>query len=244
MRLLQLTDCHLLAKPSSLTRNFNTHESLSKTVDLIHTNEDVDAFIFTGDLSQDGSPESYQHINSLMSFTNKPLYALPGNHDNPTVMRAQLNAHCNHSVELGGWQILLLDSQVSQQAHGEISDTDLNWLNLWLKTSTDKPTLLAVHHQPMPVGSQWTDDIGLQNGDQLLDILKAYSQVKGLIFGHVHQAFDRQFEHIRILGTPSTCFQFKANVDEFGVDETLQPGYRWLELGDDGELDTGIIRLA
>lgn len=243
MRLIQLSDCHLLAQPESLTRDCNTYHSLSQCLAHIKSNEPADAFIFTGDISQDGSAASYQLLNALMGFTHKPVYALPGNHDNAATMRAQLDASCTHSAALGAWQILLLDSHVAGAPWGEIGEADLNWLKLCLNTSAGKPTLVAVHHQPMPVGSQWSDDIGLQNGDQLLCLLKEQPHVKGLIFGHVHQAFDTQFEHIRILGCPSSCFQFKAAVDEFCVDHTLSPGYRWLELHDDGSLDTGIGRI-
>lgn len=244
MRLIQLSDCHLLADPAALSRDFNTHESLRKILEYIKSQDQADGFILTGDISQDRSAQSYRNLNALLSCTPKPTYALPGNHDDALVMREQLSAQCVHSAELGNWQVLLLDSQVTGEAFGEISQADLNWLSLWLKTSTDKPTLIAVHHQPVPVGSQWTDQIMLQNGDQLLNVLKDYSNVKGLIFGHVHQEFDQQFEHIRILGSPSTCFQFKANVDEFSVDESLQPGYRWIELKDDGQLETGVVRLT
>jgi len=243
MRLIQLTDCHLLADPQQLSRGFNTHDCLSQVAEHLK-NTAADAFIFTGDLSQDGSAVSYQYLHALLDFTDKPVYALPGNHDDAIVMREQLSAQCVHSAELGNWQVLLLDSQVTGEAFGEINQADLNWLSLWLKTSTGKPTLIAIHHQPLAVGSQWTDDIMLQNGDQLLNILKGYADVKGLIFGHVHQEFDQQFGHIRIMGCPSTCFQFKAKVDEFAVDKTLQAGYRWLDLNDDGSLESGITRLA
>lgn len=243
MRLIQLSDCHLLADPAALTRDYNTHQSLRHTLEQIHQQDHADAFIFTGDISQDGSAASYQHLNDLLTVLDKPVYALPGNHDNAPLMREQLRAQCVHTADLEHWQVLLLDSPVSGEAYGEISPADLNWLNLWLKTSIDKHTLIAVHHQPLPVGSQWTDEIMLQNGDQLLNILKGYSHVKGLIFGHVHQEFDRQFEHIRIMGCPSSCFQFQAGVDDFAVDESLKPGYRWLELEDDGTLHTGITRL-
>lgn len=246
MRLIQLSDCHLLADPKQRVRDFSTHGSLRQITErLKNAEKKAHAFIFTGDISQDGSAQSYQNLNKLLSFTQKPIYALPGNHDDALEMREQMRkrVHCVHSAELGCWQVLLLDSQVSGEAYGEISQADLNWLSFWLKASTDKHTLIAVHHQPLAVGSQWTDDIMLQNGDQLLNILKDYSNVKGLIFGHVHQEFDQTIEHIRIMGSPSTCFQFKAHIDEFAVDKSLKPGYRWLELNDDGSLETGITRL-
>jgi Icc protein len=44
---------------------------------------------------------------------------------------------------------------------------------------------------------------------------------------------------IRLMGTPSTCMQFEQNADEFEVDGR-PPAYRWLELGADGGIETGI----
>ena len=44
---------------------------------------------------------------------------------------------------------------------------------------------------------------------------------------------------MRLMGTPSTCMQFEQEADEFSLD-SRPPAYRWLELGDDGSLETGI----
>jgi Icc protein len=44
---------------------------------------------------------------------------------------------------------------------------------------------------------------------------------------------------IRLMGTPSTCMQFAQDADEFEVDHR-PPAYRWLELGADGGIETGI----
>ena len=48
---------------------------------------------------------------------------------------------------------------------------------------------------------------------------------------------------LRMMGTPSTCMQFEPDAEEFNVD-SRPPAYRWLELGDDGSLKTGIEWVA
>jgi Icc protein len=45
------------------------------------------------------------------------------------------------------------------------------------------------------------------------------------------------------MGTPSTCFQFKPESTEFGLD-TSAPGYRSLKLYADGRIESDITRLS
>jgi len=47
---------------------------------------------------------------------------------------------------------------------------------------------------------------------------------------------------VRILGTPSTCIQFKPGQDAFCLDDT-SPGYRWMELLADGSIRTEVVRI-
>lgn len=246
MRLIQISDCHLLDDPKDRLKNVSTHGSLRALLERCkNTEKKAGAYVLTGDLSQTGSGQSYKNMAQLLSLINKPMYALAGNHDDILEMREQMRkqVQCVHSADLGLWQLLLLNSKVIDEEHGHISEADLNWLKLWLQASGDKPTLIAVHHQPVAVGSAWIDSIRLDNGEELLETLAAFPQVKGLIFGHVHQEYDQQFQHIRILGCPSSCFQYAAGSDEFAIDDVLRPGYRWLELNDDGSLETGVSRL-
>jgi len=151
------------------------------------------------------------------------------------------NIQCTHTADLGDWQLIMLNSQVQGDVYGEISTADLNWLRLWLNATT-KPTLVGVHHHTMPIDSTWMDRIILKNHDELMDLLSAYDHVKAIAFGHIHQTFDSMHHHIRVLGTPSTCHQFKPHAIEFELDN-LPAGYRWLELNSDGSLETGIERL-
>ena len=243
MRILQVTDSHLIADKTQFYRDINTYQQLQNALTYIRAHEQWDAMIFTGDNSQDGSPESYQHLAQLTHSFTAPLYAIPGNHDDIAVMASAL-PHVNQGKvhRLGNWNLMLLNSQVVGEPHGYLGDKELAQLANQLNQNT-RPTLVAVHHQPMPVGTGWMDQIKLQNGDALLELLAHYPQVKGLIFGHVHQAFESHYQHIRVMGTPSCSHQFKPHVDAFAMDDTA-PGYRWLELNADGTLDSGVIRMT
>ena len=107
----------------------------------------------------------------------------------------------------------------------------------------DQHVLIATHHPVVDVGCPWLDKDRLTNATELLECLSEHSSVKSLVFGHAHQTVDAHFRHIRLLGTPSTCFQFEPASLAFGIDDAA-PGYRWLQLHADGGLTTEVGRAA
>jgi Icc protein len=58
----------------------------------------------------------------------------------------------------------------------------------------------------------------------------------------VHQEFDRRRGNVRMLASPSTCFQFTIREGRHRLDPAA-PGYRWLKLYADGSVATGVKRL-
>ena len=88
----------------------------------------------------------------------------------------------------------------------------------------------------------WLDAIGLDNPEPFFDLLGKHSQVRAVVWGHIHQAFDQRYHGIRLLGVPSTCAQFAPHTESF-TQEMTPPGYRWLELFPDGRIETAIQRL-
>ena len=86
-------------------------------------------------------------------------------------------------------------------------------------------------------------DIGLQNPQKFWETTKTSSKLRAVVYGHIHQQLDFEFEDIRCLCAPSTCIQFKPDVVNFALDK-MNPGYRNLELYPDGAIDTQVIRVA
>ncbi|MCU7797626.1 MAG: 3',5'-cyclic-AMP phosphodiesterase, partial [Candidatus Thiodiazotropha sp. (ex Myrtea spinifera)] len=66
-----------------------------------------------------------------------------------------------------------------------------------------------------------------------------HPQVKAVLCGHIHQEFQGEHNGVKLLGTPSTCVQFIAGQDDFGID-ACPPGYRWLTLQQNGDIETGL----
>ncbi len=83
----------------------------------------------------------------------------------------------------------------------------------------------------------------IENSRELFELIDKYPQVKAITCGHIHQVMDIMAKSVRVLGSPSTCFQFVPECTEMSVDNTA-PGYRLIQLYADGRIKSEVIRLA
>lgn len=146
------------------------------------------------------------------------------------------------SVVLGDWVIVLLDSTRSGSASGHLSNDELARLQSTLDRHYSQHALICLHHHPVASGSRWLDTVGLENPQSFFKIVHRQDNVRGVLWGHVHQAYDRPANGVRLIATPSTCAQFLPNSATFALD-TAPPAYRWLHLHADGTIDTGVESL-
>jgi Icc protein len=246
LRLLQFTDMHLCADRSARVKGMATTEAFARCLEHARAHHSpVDAILLTGDLVQDDS-RAYLELATLMAPEASPVHCLPGNHDLPTEMEALLGQppfDVSPLLRYGDWTLVQLDSSVPRAAHGELSAESLEFLDDALTRFADSHVLVVLHHQPIPIGSAWLDSIRLMNGPELLQLVAAHSNVRGILWGHVHQSFDGMHGGIAMMSTPSTCFQFVPGRDDFAIDDR-PPGYRWLHLYPDGRIDTRVVWVA
>ncbi len=244
VRLLQISDPHLFADPHGRLRGVPTLESLQRVLaHALACRRGIDAILCTGDIVND-EPAGYAHFAHLLGELGKPVYCVPGNHDDPVQLHAAL-AHppfqVGGHVDVGAWRIVLLDSCVPGRTAGHLADAELRRLQRSLEES-ERHVMICVHHQPVGTASRWLDALGIDNGAQLLELLDTHGhgRVRLLSWGHVHQCFDERRRGVRLLGTPSTCVQFLPLSSEFALD-TRPPAYRQLTLLADGTLDTEVV---
>lgn len=242
VRLLQLTDTHLFASPHGRLRGVETLFSLQRVLSHASARKlNVDAVVCTGDIVND-EPEGYAHFARVLSAFGKPVYCIPGNHDDPARLRSALAAppfQVGGHVDLGAWRIILVDSCVPGKAGGRISKPELQALDAAL-TDSKRYAMVCVHHHPVAMASRWLDAVGIENADEFFAVLDAHPQVRAISWGHVHQSFDARRHGVRLLATPSTCAQFLPLSDAFAVD-ARPPGYRRLTLHPDGTLETEVV---
>ena len=248
IKVVQVTDPHLFGTTDGKLLGLNTDESLRSVVELVKTEQpDLDIVLATGDISQDGSEESYRRFESIISSLQSPSYWLHGNHDNDVAILRVLNGSERLSpcvISAGqSWRIIMLNSSIKGEVGGGLAESELAFLSEKLEEHSDKFIIVALHHHPVKMGSAWLDEQIVSNADELLKIISKHKQVKVLMWGHVHQETDATNDDgLRLLSSPSTCVQFKPGQDDFTAD-TEAPGYRWLELFEDGSLDTGVSRV-
>ena len=244
LQVIQVTDPHLRREVEGTLLGMNTRQSLGAVLELIQRDGlEPDLIVATGDISQDGSEESYQAFRDEMAIFPCPVYWSMGNHDETRAM-VQVAAGTealDQVVVRNGWKLILLDSSVPHKVFGRLGRDELRLLEQELAADPDLHVLISLHHHPVDVESAWLDSIGLRNRDEFFEIVDRFPNVRAILWGHVHQEVDTWRGEIRLLGSPSTCVQFKPRSVEFSVDEAA-PGYRWLNLMEDGSVETGVAR--
>lgn len=244
LRVLQLTDPHLMADPAGALLGVNTRDSLDAVItQVLRDHGQPDLILATGDLTQDGSEEAYRVFGSRLQAFSCPSAWIAGNHDQSDLLQrvaAEHQAHQKHIVR-GGWQFLMLDSSVAGKVYGRLGREELQFMVDTLHQYPDIPALVALHHHPVDIGCDWMSDIGLHDRDEFWRIIEDFPQVKIVLWGHVHQELETYRDGVCLLSTPSTCIQFESGSREFSVEEK-SPGYRWLNLYPDGSFETEVGR--
>ena len=250
VRIVQVTDPHLFADPEAQLLGVNTAQSLGAVLNTISAvNYPAHFMLATGDISQDYSIQSYHNFVNATSSLGLPCHYLPGNHDDPRIMNLHMqgpNMFGQKRILAGNWQIIMLDSTVRGRPGGHMSESELALIESAIAAEPDRHALLVMHHNPILAGCAWLDQHCMDNGEEFIAAVSQYPQVKGLLWGHIHQNIESAHQGpqglIKLMATPSTCIQFKPKSPYFALD-ALQPGYRLLELRTDGSILTNVYRV-
>ncbi len=246
LRVLHITDTHLLAEPGARLLGVDTAETLAAVLGQAMSQRIPDVILATGDLAHEPSPPTYARFRQIVDDAFRgPVLHLPGNHDLLAPMAPLL---CEPpSLAVGSWEILGFDTHVDHRTEAALGVRGRRALEARIRGSSARFLLLACHHPPVAVGCPWLDKDCIPEGHELLESCAAHPRVRGLVFGHVHQQVETAHGPVAVLGTPSTCFQFEPGSRSFAIDRSARtgvPGYRWLELHPDGALTSETHRLT
>lgn len=229
-------------------RGVTTYETLCAVLECARRDSrwPPEAIIASGDIVQDESRAGYERFRDSLAGLGVPVLCIPGNHDDPRLMAAVLDGppfQVGGELRLGAWSLVLLSSYLSGEDAGGLGADGLAELEAALARNVGRHVLICMHHQPLPMGSAWLDGVGLRDAAAFLAVVDRHPSVRCVLWGHVHQASERERNGVRYLSTPSTCAQFLPNSEFFALD-SRPPGMRWLELGVDGAVVTDVQWLA
>jgi 3',5'-cyclic-AMP phosphodiesterase len=245
IKILQITDLHLLARADARLLGVDTADSLRAVLASAFAEDQPDALLATGDITHHGEAAAYARFESIVGeFHQGPRLVIPGNHDLSAPMSRYSGEHSR--LRFPGWEIIGIDSHIDDQVGAARIDPESLRAQCRAASAAGRRIVLAVHHPPVTVNCPWLDKDRIQNADELLEWLAGESTVAAVVFGHIHQHVEGDHRHIRLLGTPATCFQFQPDSESFAIDlhgVSAMPGYRWLWLDPDGGLTSEVRRV-
>lgn len=245
IQLVQITDTHLGDSPGDALLGMDADTSLGHVIDLIKSERTgIDVLLGTGDLSNCGSVNSYRRFRQATDSLAAHTLWLPGNHDSLPAMRVAVDAgnELCRAASIDNWQIVMLDSTIPGKVGGAFTDSELQFLRQTLADTAAEHSLICLHHHPITIGCEWLDEQQVANADAFFGVLDEFTSVRGVLWGHIHQTIDQQRKSVRLMATPSSCIQFAPDNRNFKLD-SLNPGYRWLELYKDGSINTAVSRI-
>ncbi|MEM9744700.1 MAG: metallophosphoesterase [Pseudomonadota bacterium] len=245
--LLQLTDCHLLEQTGERLLNVATDETFTAVLEQALAEATPELLLLSGDLAHTPTQSTYRRRLALVRARYRgPLAVVPGNHDAVAPLAAVFDAvpAGDRLIEhrLGGCTLVLLSSAGDGGPEAVVGEAARQALVDRCAALTH-PLVLVLHHPLLPVGTPWLDKDCVPAGARLLEQLRTVADLRGVVFGHVHQPVCKQHDGVLLLGTPSTCFQFAPGSQAFSL-TAEQPGYRWISYDHKHGLSTRLRRLS
>lgn len=197
-RLLQLSDLHIVKEGERASSVLDTRRILNAAIEQLleirAALDPLDAVLVSGDISDDGSLDSYAFAKAELERLGLPLYAVPGNHDAREPFRNAFAELAEVSTsDLIDWAtpindtlVVGLDTLIEGKGGGRLREDSIEFLRNALNTWVGGPVVVMLHHPPITTGIHFMDAIGLENPQSLEAAIAGVEHDIIFIAGHVH----------------------------------------------------------
>lgn len=206
-RILHLSDTHFSGDGGRHYGVVDTAEHLRRA--LAHVGHLLfDLVVVSGDVSEDGTVESYRRIREQITpwaqaRGARVVYAM-GNHDDRESFRTVLGGGQPDAGEqelpgidldrpvasvtrTDGWRVIVLDSSVPGAGYGDLELEQRQFLREALETPSERGAVVVVHHPPVPAQTDLLQALALdeQDASELVEIVRG-TDVRVILSGHYH----------------------------------------------------------
>jgi 3',5'-cyclic-AMP phosphodiesterase len=224
LRFIHISDTHI-NPDRSYTLNYAKYTPMIGAEALIQAIKalpfQADFILHTGDVAYDPVPEVYPAIKELMSQLDLPIYYLTGNHDDASSIQTILmekdeaQDYLYYDFEAKGVHFVCLDSNGPHEPKhpsGTVTQEQLDWLNEICSSDDERPLVIAIHHNVLPVNVSWLDTwMKLENSEEFHAIVRQAShRLSGVFFGHIHQNLQVLRDGVLYISSASSWCQFKG----------------------------------
>jgi 3',5'-cyclic-AMP phosphodiesterase len=230
VRIAQISDLHIKPPGTLAYGRVDTGKALARCVAALNEFDPAPDFVvISGDLADTPSAEEYQYLKRLLAPLELPFAGIPGNHDSRELMRAALPSASyafpagalNQKIEVGGLDLLLLDSSVNGKPHGQLDGPTLEWLDAMLAAAPGRPALLFLHHPPFKAGIWHMDRQNLANANDLAPVIRRHPRLQLIATGHIHRAVLTMFA-----GVPTTICPAPNHAVDLDLAKLREPSFK------------------
>ena len=247
-RVAHVSDTHITGDGSLVGGVVDARAQLLRALDVLTSwNARCDAWVFSGDLSDDGSPSSYAWLRETVldaaGSVGVPVVWATGNHDDAASFRAGVLGEpsasgvvepVNFETDVAGLRVLVLDSNVAGTPAGTVAAESLAWLGERLAepAASGFGTVLVVHHAPLPplqdAAWQWP----LTNPDALAEVVRG-SDVRAVLSGHFHHSAFGVWAGVGVCVAPSLVYTQDVTRGRDLRGQVTNTGFSLVEVYDD-----------
>jgi 3',5'-cyclic-AMP phosphodiesterase len=242
-KIIHVTDTHIAA-PGQLVVGHDPRQRLAEVIASINqAHPDAALCVFSGDLTDRGDEAAYREFAAILGDLDLPYRLMMGNHDHRATFRKVFphepvdDAGFVQSVAaVGDLRLVLADTlDDARPDTGRLCPIRLEWLGDTLTRSTDRRSIVFMHHPPFSVGVPWFDAMMLNEPEAFQSLLRESGSVMHLAFGHLHLTTTGAWHGIPFSCNRGTCHRIALS---FGSDRIefvqSEPTYDVLKISDSG----------
>jgi 3',5'-cyclic AMP phosphodiesterase CpdA len=269
LRVLHLSDTHLTGDGALHQGSVDTTAALEGVLAVADGVPGVGLVVVSGDVSEDGSPESYaavlDRVGGWAGRHGAALVTVPGNHDLRDGFRRVLaNGHVLgdggrrlvHTMEyhpptvpvsgqsvVAGRRIVTVDTSVPGAGYGEVDESSLGHLRAALAgEGAPHGTVVVLHHPPLPAPTALHDALRLRNPDALAQAIRG-SDVRVVLAGHYHHHFAGSLAGVPVLVAPGVANDTDVTGPWSEEAASVDSGALVVDLAEDGSVWSTPVRV-
>ncbi|MFC7403726.1 metallophosphoesterase [Georgenia alba] len=246
VRILHLSDTHFLAEGRH--NGVDTLAATERVLAACSELEPPDVVVVSGDVSEDGTPESYELARSVIGSwahgVGAPAIFAVGNHDRRAPFRAVLgDGHLASFSDIhgdaeevrhgprtdapvdgvsihDGLRVVTLDTSVPGAGRGELAPASLAWLREVLAEPAPRGTVIVLHHPPLHPATRLHEAIRLRRPEALVEAVTG-TDVRVMLAGHYHHAMTGVLSGIPVVVTPGVTNRTETLV-RYGTERAVR----------------------
>ncbi|MFZ5813180.1 MAG: phosphodiesterase [Thermodesulfobacteriota bacterium] len=233
MILAQISDLHVRPKGMLCNDRVDSNAMLAAQVAALSgLNVRPDCVLATGDLTDRGLVEEYEHLRDMLEPLDMPVFLVPGNHDRRENMLKVFGGtrrlpvtggFLQYAVEDFPVRLVGLDTIEPGRSDGLFCAERESWLRARLDEGDDRPTLLFMHHPPFRTGLVPMDMIMCRGAERMAGVVRDYPRVKRVVCGHHHRPIQAMWAGILASCSPASAHQVCLEMEEKDCMLVMEP---------------------